>query len=155
MKTGRTPADIAALAQLACLLEVSAPKPGNVSPGRHFADLRFEDFLTSAVAIGQPFTRVADQPLGETIRQAVEATACWTKTNTNLGMVLLLAPLARAAVVGGSSPLRRKTRLYETVNCDMRSGPFSRRRRSMTRVRCMRRFGARRREALDGRHRRT
>jgi triphosphoribosyl-dephospho-CoA synthase len=105
MRPARTAADVAALAQLACLLEVSAPKPGNVSPGRHFADLNYEDFLSSAVAIGQPFARVADQPLGETIRQAVEATACWTTTNTNLGMVLLLAPLARAAVLSGGPHL--------------------------------------------------
>src|SRR5262245_64709172 len=82
MKTTRTAADVAALVQLSCLLEVSAPKPGNVSPGRHFADLTYEDFLTSAVAIGPTFARVADQPLGETIRQAVEVTACWTRTNT-------------------------------------------------------------------------
>ena len=104
MKTARTAADIAALAQLACLLEASAPKPGNVSPGRHFVDLTYEDFLTSAVAIGPAFTRVADQPLGETIRQAIDMTACWTKTNTNLGIVLLLAPLATAAMrtPGGS-----------------------------------------------------
>jgi triphosphoribosyl-dephospho-CoA synthase len=98
----RTAADIAGLAQLACLLEASAPKPGNVSPGRHFADLRYEDFLCSAVAIGQPFAQVADRPLGEIVRSAIDATACWTRTNTNLGMVLLLAPLAKAAVtVGG------------------------------------------------------
>ncbi len=101
MRPARTAADIAALAQLACLLEVSAPKPGNVSPGRPFADLRYEDFLTSAIAIGQPFARAGDQPVGETIRQAIDATACWTKTNTNLGIVLLLAPLARAAVSSG------------------------------------------------------
>ena len=31
---------VAAAAQLACLLEASAPKPGNVSPGRHFTDAR-------------------------------------------------------------------------------------------------------------------
>jgi triphosphoribosyl-dephospho-CoA synthase len=97
MKTTRPAADVAALAQLACLLEVSAPKPGNVSPGRHFADLTYEDFLISAVAIGPTFARVANQSLGETIRQAVEVTACWTRTNTNLGIVLLLAPLAKAA----------------------------------------------------------
>jgi triphosphoribosyl-dephospho-CoA synthase len=102
----RTAADIAALAQLACLLEVSAPKPGNVSPGRHFADLSYEDFLTSAVAIGPAFTRVADQSVGATIRQAVEMTACWTKTNTNLGIVLLLAPLAKAAMTAGGGELR-------------------------------------------------
>ena len=110
MTTARSAADIAALAQLACLLEASAPKPGNVSPGRHFADLTYEDFLTSAVAIGPAFTRVADQPVGETIRQAIEMTACWTRTNTNLGIVLLLAPLARAATTGGSGELRSALR---------------------------------------------
>jgi triphosphoribosyl-dephospho-CoA synthase len=106
MSTARTATDIAALAQLACLLEVSAPKPGNVSPGRHFADLTYEDFLTSAVAIGPAFTRVADQSLGATIRQAIEMTACWTKTNTNLGIVLLLAPLAKAATMARGGELR-------------------------------------------------
>jgi triphosphoribosyl-dephospho-CoA synthase len=106
MITVRTAADIAALAQLACLLEVSAPKPGNVSPGRHFANVTYEDFLTSAVAIGPAFTRVADQSLGATIRQAIEKTACWTKTNTNLGIVLLLAPLAKAATRAAGGELR-------------------------------------------------
>ena len=106
MITVRTAADIAALAQLACLLEVSAPKPGNVSPGRHFANVTYEDFLTSAVAIGPPFTRVADQSLCATIRQAIEKTACWTKTNTNLGIVLLLAPLAKAATRAEGGELR-------------------------------------------------
>ena len=48
----RAATDVAAAAQLACLLEASAPKPGNVSPGRHFADARYEDFLASAIAIG-------------------------------------------------------------------------------------------------------
>jgi triphosphoribosyl-dephospho-CoA synthase len=106
MTNARTAADIAALAQLACLLEVSAPKPGNVSPGRHFANVTYEDFLTSAVAIGPAFTRVADQSLGATIRQAIEKTACWTKTNTNLGIVLLLAPLAKAATRAAGGELR-------------------------------------------------
>jgi len=109
MKIARTGADIAALAQLACLLEASAPKPGNVSPGRSFADLAYEDFLVSAVAIAPAFTRVAEQPVGDTIRLAVERTACWTSTNTNLGIVLLLAPLAKAAATGGV-PLRAAVR---------------------------------------------
>jgi triphosphoribosyl-dephospho-CoA synthase len=89
--------DVAAAAQLACLLEASAPKPGNVSPGRHFPDARYEDFLASAAAIGAPFAAAATRPLGNTIRLAVEATGRWTRSNTNLGIVLLLAPLARAA----------------------------------------------------------
>jgi triphosphoribosyl-dephospho-CoA synthase len=88
---------IAAAAQLACLLEASAPKPGNVSPGRHFADARYEDFLASAAAIGEPLSGAGDRPVGATVRLAVDATAGWVRSNTNLGIVLLLAPLARAA----------------------------------------------------------
>ena len=92
-------ADVTAAAQLACLLEASAPKPGNVSPGRHFADFRYEDLLASAAAIGGPLAGAATRPVGATVRLAVEATARWTRSNTNLGIVLLLAPLARAALL--------------------------------------------------------
>jgi len=92
-----TGADVAAAAQVACLLEVSAPKPGNVSPGRHFHDTSYEDFLASAVAIGPAMASAGEQPLGVTIRSAMEATGRWSGRNTNLGIVLLLAPLARAA----------------------------------------------------------
>lgn len=88
-------------AQLACLLEVSAQKPGNVGPGRHFPDARYEDFLASAAAIGPPMGEAGARSLGRTVRLAVEATARWTRSNTNLGIVLLLAPLARAAGVDG------------------------------------------------------
>jgi triphosphoribosyl-dephospho-CoA synthase len=103
-------ADVGAAAQLACLLEASAPKPGNVSPGHHFADARYEDFLASAAAIGHSLGSADQRPLGSTIRRAVEATSRWTRSNTNLGLVLLLAPLARAALLArrlvdpGSTP---------------------------------------------------
>ena len=96
-RAGWTPEEIATAAQLACLLEVSAPKPGNVSPGRAFRDMAFEDFLASAAAIAMPMQRAGARSLGVTIREAVEATERWTRANTNLGMVLLLAPLAQAA----------------------------------------------------------
>jgi len=85
------------MAQLACILEASAPKPGNVSPGRPFADLRYEDFITSAIAIGRAFEQAGAQPVGRTVRAAIESTLAWAPSNTNLGIVLLLAPLARAA----------------------------------------------------------
>lgn len=98
--------DVAALAQLACLLEVSAPKPGNVSPAAPFHDARYEDFLASAVAVGPALADAALQPLGVTIRAAVEATRRWTTTNTNLGIILLFAPLARAALTRETSNLR-------------------------------------------------
>jgi triphosphoribosyl-dephospho-CoA synthase len=97
-----TPDFIATAAQLACLLEASAPKPGNVSPGHHFPDARYEDFLASAAAIGPAFA--SDLPLGAMIHAAIRATSRWTQSNTNLGIVLLLAPLAHAA--RWSHPLR-------------------------------------------------
>ena len=95
--------EIAAAAQLACLLEVSAPKPGNVTPEHHFHDTRYEDFLASAVAIGPALATAGTRPLGATIRAAIEATSRWTDSNTNLGIVLLLAPLARAAARAGGT----------------------------------------------------
>ena len=99
------PVNVGLAAQLACLLEASAPKPGNVSPGRHFSDLRYEDFLASALAIGEPMARAGEQSVGATIRKAIEATAQWSPSNTNLGIVLLYAPLARATSLLGSDPL--------------------------------------------------
>jgi triphosphoribosyl-dephospho-CoA synthase len=85
------------MAQLACLLEASAPKPGNVSPAHHFEDTSYQDFLAAAVAIGEPLARAGARPLGATVRSAVDSVGLWTRSNTSLGIVLLLAPLARAA----------------------------------------------------------
>ena len=114
-----TPTEVAAAGQLACLLEVSAPKPGNVSPERHFHDTRYEDFLASAVAIGPALAAAGENPLGTTIRRAVEATLRWTRSNTNLGIMLLLAPLARAALrEGGSLRERLRAVLAETTVAD-------------------------------------
>ena len=101
------PQEIAFLAQAACLLEASAPKPGNVSPGRDFADTTFEDFLLSAAVIGPAFGRSREVGVGETILEAVRDTRRLVRANTNLGIVLLLAPLARAAGEEGG-PLRAR-----------------------------------------------
>ena len=105
-----TPEDVATAAQLACLLEVSAPKPGNVSPGLHFRDARYEDWLASAVAIGPAIERAGSRRIGVTILDAIERSARWTRSNTNLGIVLLIAPLARAALVPAPASLRERVR---------------------------------------------
>lgn len=88
---------IAQAAQMACLLEVSAPKPGNVNRLHDFADLRFEDFLLSAVAIGPAMGAAGKSSVGQTVLRAIQDTRRVVSTNTNLGIVLLLAPLAKAA----------------------------------------------------------
>ena len=82
------------LAEIACLLEVTARKPGNVHRGADFPDLHFVDFLLSAAAIAGPLDRAADEGVGTAVLAAVEATRRVVSTNTNLGMILLLAPLA-------------------------------------------------------------
>jgi len=102
--------EIAASAQLACLLEVSAPKPGNVTPAAAFRDTRYEHFLASAAAIAPAFLDAGTQPVGATILRAVQDTRHWTSANTNLGIVLLLAPLARAASSSHPSSLRDRVR---------------------------------------------
>jgi triphosphoribosyl-dephospho-CoA synthase len=100
---------------LACLLESSAPKPGNVSPGRHFPDTRYEDFLASAAAIGAPLAGALARPLGATVRLAIEARVRWTPVNTNLGIVLLMAPLARAALEAEASRDRLRAALARVL----------------------------------------
>ncbi|MGA2733365.1 MAG: triphosphoribosyl-dephospho-CoA synthase [Syntrophobacteraceae bacterium] len=101
------PADeVAWAAQLACILEVNAWKPGNVSRMHDFADCRFEEFLVSAVAIGPAFREAARSLVGKTILEAVRATRGLVGTNTNLGMAVALAPLAKAAGTGHPDGLR-------------------------------------------------
>ena len=66
---------IAAAAQTACLLEVHAPKPGNVSRGRDLPGLTYRDFVFSACAIGPAFARAADRRVGRMVLDAVRAPA--------------------------------------------------------------------------------
>lgn len=101
---------IAQAAQLACLLEVSAPKPGNVNRHNDFADARFADFVISAVAIGPAMEGAARTGVGHTIWRAIRDTQRLVRTNTNLGMVLLLAPLVKACSYTHSSQAGRKAR---------------------------------------------
>jgi len=103
-----TGAEVARAATLACLLEAGVAKPGNVSPAAGFADTTYEDFVASAHAIGPAFAGAGRAGVGETVLEAVRATRRTVATNTNLGMVLLLAPLARAAAGDGAAQgLRR------------------------------------------------
>jgi len=110
-----SPADIALCAQAACLLEVAAVKPGNVSRYHDFDDTRFEDFLLSAVAVGAALGAAGAAGVGETILLAVQDTRRLVDVNTNLGIVLLLAPLARAAAMEGGPLRRRVSRVLATL----------------------------------------
>ena len=95
------------LAQAACLLEVTARKPGNVHRYADLPGLHFVDFLLSAMAIAEPLDRAATAGVGRAVLAAIEATRRVVSTNTNLGIVLLLAPLAAVPEYGRS---RRRDR---------------------------------------------
>lgn len=91
---------IAAAFVAACCDELSSPKPGNVSV---FADghrMTATDFIRSAQAAAAPLTRPGVR-VGRRIRDAVAATFAAVGTNTNLGIILLCAPLAAAAEADG------------------------------------------------------
>lgn len=90
--TGR----IAEAFRAACRDELDAPKPGNVhvyAPGHRMTVAQFE---ASAVAAAGPLCAPGAR-VGVRIRGAVEATLGSVGANTNLGIVLLCAPLAAAA----------------------------------------------------------
>ena len=97
---GKSPGDVVAVrAQVACLVELAAPNPGNVGPGRDLPGLTAVDMMTSAAAVGPALGDAGEATTGETILRAVEDTRRWVDTNTNLGIVLLFAPVARAAAL--------------------------------------------------------
>jgi triphosphoribosyl-dephospho-CoA synthase len=82
------------LAALAAMIEATCPKPGNVHRGADFEDVGYPDFMLSALAIAPVFEAAPRQALGRIVLSAIEATQRYVGTNTNLGMVLLFAPLA-------------------------------------------------------------
>jgi triphosphoribosyl-dephospho-CoA synthase len=88
--------------QAACLMEATARKPGNVHRFRDFDDATLMDYLLSAAAIGPVLEGAAGRCVGATVLDAVRATRRVSRTNTNLGIILLLAPLA--AVPPGEDP---------------------------------------------------
>lgn len=113
-----TPSSIAVAAQLACLLEVSAEKPGNITPNHAFRDMSYEDFLRSTVALGPELARAGERSVGATIVAAITARRRWTRANTNLGILLLFAPLARAALIGNGDLRDSLARVLRSLTVD-------------------------------------
>ena len=85
------------------MLEVSAEKPGNITPSHDFHDTTYEDMLRSAIAVGPELARAGERGVGETVLAVVQASRRAAPANTNLGIALLLAPLAKAALAGGAA----------------------------------------------------
>ena len=86
----------------ACRREIEALKPGNVHVFSDGHGMTSDQFLTSSRVSSGPLTDPG-LGLGARIREAVHATRKAVATNTNLGILLLAGPLARAAEMPGGS----------------------------------------------------
>jgi triphosphoribosyl-dephospho-CoA synthase len=81
----------------ACIAELYALKPGNVSVHSEGHGMAVDDFVRSAWAIAPALVRPGLSVGGRTLA-AIQATRRVVDCNTNLGIVLLCAPLAHAAL---------------------------------------------------------
>jgi triphosphoribosyl-dephospho-CoA synthase len=111
------------------VLEVSAAKPGNITPAHDFSDTTYADMVRSALALGPAFApaRVLQRSVGELIADGVQATARVAGANTNLGIVLLFAPLARAAATRQSDETLRSAlrRILARLDVDDAAAAFA------------------------------
>lgn len=90
-----SPEQLAECYREACEIELQAFKPGNVSVYADGHDMTVADFRLSANVSAQPLCNL-DYSLGEKIFYAVKATREAVACNTNLGIILLCAPLLEA-----------------------------------------------------------
>jgi triphosphoribosyl-dephospho-CoA synthase len=102
--------EIAWEGQLAALLDIVTPKPGNVSRYRDHPDTRLVHFAASIARLGQPLYQAASRgaesrksteaprvELGALMKNAVRASMAPHGKNTLLGTIILFCPLATAA----------------------------------------------------------
>lgn len=97
-----TPEEAIALhVQLACIWEACAAKAGNVNRRHDFLDTTLPDFLASGAAVAPALAGAGQLGVGPAVLEAVRRTRLVCPANTNLGIVLLLAPLCAAQARGG------------------------------------------------------
>jgi triphosphoribosyl-dephospho-CoA synthase len=109
-------AQLADIVREVCELEVRAFKPGNVSVASSGHGMRADDFLASAKAMAGPLCSPGLR-VGQRIHDAIAATQVVVNFNTNLGIVLLAAPLVQAALA--DSPVQDLRARVEEVLVDL------------------------------------
>jgi triphosphoribosyl-dephospho-CoA synthase len=106
---------ISAAFKWACLAELDAPKPGNVhvfAPGHRMTT---DEFVASADAAATPLSAEGAR-VGTRILGAVEATFASIGANTNLGIILLCAPLGAAAEAGTPDLRTSLAKVLQSLN---------------------------------------
>ena len=84
----------------ACLLELRALKPGNVGYHSDGHGMKVTQFQESATASAEPLFETTGG-IGKRILSAIQATRDAVGDNTNLGIVILIAPIAEALCAHG------------------------------------------------------
>lgn len=111
-----SPRELVAAFRAACAEELSALKPGNVHVFAGGHRMTVDDFIRSADAAGPGLCREGAK-LGERVLDAIRATRDAVGQNTNLGIVLLTAPLVMAAERSSGGDLRSGVRaVLETAD---------------------------------------
>ena len=82
----------------ACIMEIQALKPGNVSVYSEGHGMTVSDFVVSARCVAN-ILAMPDLSVGERIFRSIAATQSVVGCNTNLGIVLLCAPLAHSMLL--------------------------------------------------------
>jgi triphosphoribosyl-dephospho-CoA synthase len=115
MQAQFTHTQLTQLFKQACLDEIAVLKPGNVHVYADGHGMVVDDFIKSADAASQVIAQ-ENISVGQRILLAVNAT--WDKVgcNTNLGIILLAAPVVHTALQCQSTPFQ--TQLSETL-CDL------------------------------------
>lgn len=108
-----TAAQLAQAYRAACMAELQALKPGNVHAFADGHGMTIHDFIRSADVTADIIART-DLSLGERIFYAAEATKNAVGQNTNLGVLLLCAPIIDAALELADGQTLQQ-RLHETL----------------------------------------
>ena len=90
-------AKVAQYFKAACMAEIEALKPGNVHVFADGHGMTVQDFMQSAEAVSKVIAQ-PDLTIGQRILYSVQATQKAVACNTNLGIILLCAPMVQASL---------------------------------------------------------
>ncbi|HMP78399.1 MAG TPA: triphosphoribosyl-dephospho-CoA synthase [Pirellulaceae bacterium] len=103
---------------MACQLEAAIPKAGNVHRGADFSDMSMYDLILSGQILGSVIDAYRGARVGATIRTAAQQTRLMIGKNSNLGLILLLVPLAKVWQVHRSITHAALSRLLDELTHD-------------------------------------
>lgn len=115
---------IAEAVRASCMAEIRAFKPGNVSLDSPGHGMTAQQFIDSADAIADVLA-APGMRVGERIFRAIEATRKAVACNTNLGIVLLCAPLTQSVLAASAEPCLKSRVMNVLARLDVADAEFA------------------------------